>query len=138
MKKELVKIIDLGPFKHTVDDGVPIRKSAFTLLQNMSIKFSINYNDVIDAVIGGFADTNDDVQMLCFNFMNKLIVICPMVVISKIDMIVEKFNMYYSKISPKIKNGNHSERDINLMRSILRVTEGLQRQPEALSYASFQ
>jgi len=61
MKKELVKIIDLGPFKHTVDDGVPIRKSAFTLLQNMSIKFAINYNDVIDAAIGGFADTNDDV-----------------------------------------------------------------------------
>jgi len=61
-----------------------------------------------------------------------------MVVISKIDMIVEKFNMYYAKISPKIKNGNYSERDTNLMRAILRVTEGLQRQPEAMSYASFQ
>lgn len=32
VKKDLIKTIDLGPFKHTVDHGVPIRKSAFNLL----------------------------------------------------------------------------------------------------------
>ena len=32
IKKELITTIDLGPFKHTVDNGAPIRKSAFSLL----------------------------------------------------------------------------------------------------------
>lgn len=41
VKKDLVKTIDLGPFKHTVDHGVPIRKSAFNLLQNMMSKFPV-------------------------------------------------------------------------------------------------
>lgn len=48
-----------------------------------------------------------------------------MIVISKLDLIVEKFNLFYSKISPKFKNNSQSERELNLMRSILRVTEAL-------------
>jgi hypothetical protein len=32
IKKELQTVIDLGPFKHTVDNGEPIRKAAFSLL----------------------------------------------------------------------------------------------------------
>ena len=39
LKKELITTIDLGPLKHKVDNGAPIRKSAFSLLQNLSEKF---------------------------------------------------------------------------------------------------
>jgi cullin-associated NEDD8-dissociated protein 1 len=39
IKKELITTIDLGPFKHTVDNGAPIRKSSFSLLQNLTEKF---------------------------------------------------------------------------------------------------
>lgn len=73
IKKELITTIDLGPFKHTVDNGAPIRKSAFSLLQNLTEKFQFNYAPVVDAVISGFDDTNDDVQVLCLGFMIKLI-----------------------------------------------------------------
>jgi cullin-associated NEDD8-dissociated protein 1 len=106
VKKDLIQTIDLGPFKHTVDHGVPIRKSAFNLLQNLLNRYPTNQTEIIDAVISGFGDSNDDVQMLCFGFMNKLIVSCPMIVISKLDQIVEKFNLFYSKISPKFKSGS--------------------------------
>jgi cullin-associated NEDD8-dissociated protein 1 len=85
VKKDLIKTIDLGPFKHIVDNGVAIRKSAFYLLQNIMNKYQVMQSEIIDAVINGFSDSNEDVQILCFGFMNKLIIACPMIVISKLD-----------------------------------------------------
>jgi cullin-associated NEDD8-dissociated protein 1 len=32
----LIKEIDLGPFKHKIDDGMVIRKAAFALLDTMA------------------------------------------------------------------------------------------------------
>ena len=95
IKKELIITVDLGPFKHTVDNGAPIRKAAYSLLENLCERFSFNQSSIVDAVINGFQDSSEDVQVLCLSFMNKLLNICPMIVISKLDTIVEQFAKIY-------------------------------------------
>jgi cullin-associated NEDD8-dissociated protein 1 len=35
IKPELITEVDLGPFKHKVDEGIPIRKAAYALLDSL-------------------------------------------------------------------------------------------------------
>jgi cullin-associated NEDD8-dissociated protein 1 len=85
IKKELISQVDLGPFKYTVDNGAPIRKAAFNLLEVLIDHFSFNFGAAADRVIAGFEDSNEDVQFLCLSLMVKLISLAPVVSINKID-----------------------------------------------------
>lgn len=46
IKPELITEVDLGPFKHKVDEGIPIRKGAYslidTLVEKIPERISIN------------------------------------------------------------------------------------------------
>ena len=137
IKKELIITVDLGPFKHTVDNGAPIRKAAFSLLENLCERYSFNQSSIVDAVINGFQDSSEDVQVLCLSFMNKLLNICPMTVISKLDTIVEQFTKIYQKNSNNLKKDGQAERALNLMRGVLRVAEALNRNSEAVANINF-
>ena len=70
---ELVRVIDLGAFKHTVDDGLECRKSAFECVNTVldSCGALVRANDVVTALIGGLRD-HYDVKMLAHAALRKL------------------------------------------------------------------
>jgi len=72
--QSLIKEVDLGPFKHRVDDGLPLRKAAFqcmdTLLDSTASK--IELGDFISYLKNGAADESFDIQMLTYQILYKL------------------------------------------------------------------
>lgn len=62
VKPELIKEVDLGPFKHKVDDGMPLRKASFTVLETLVDKIpeKMNVPQLIDVVIKGLDDPIDE------------------------------------------------------------------------------
>merc|ERR1711972_539568 len=64
-KPKHIREVDLGPFKHKVDDGLPLRKFAYTVSTSLLSAYpeQIASPALIDLVLQGLAD-NEDVQVI--------------------------------------------------------------------------
>jgi len=80
----LIKEVDLGPFKHKVDDGIPIRKAAFGLIDTMieRVPERIDCTTVAEVVIKGLDDTAEECMIQCLSIIHRLVGWAPIIVIS--------------------------------------------------------
>jgi cullin-associated NEDD8-dissociated protein 1 len=133
IKAELITEVDLGPFKHKIDDGIPIRKAAYTLIDSLIEKLPerVEINQVIEVVTRGLDDAAEECMILCLHILGRLIAWAPTVVISNLDPLVESFEKQFQKNLKLISNTQSSEKAQNIMRAILRVVEQLQRTPDS-------
>lgn len=95
VKPELIREVQMGPFKHKVDDGLEIRKSAYetlyALLETAFARLSpIEVSEFFDRIVAGITDEHD-VRILCNLMLTKLMVIAPDQVHSRLESIAENF-----------------------------------------------
>ncbi|KAL2754901.1 hypothetical protein ACRALDRAFT_1051386 [Sodiomyces alcalophilus JCM 7366] len=123
IKPELVREVQMGPFKHKVDDGVEVRKSAYDMLYAlMDTAYSrINKMELFDRVIAGLKDDND-IRSLCNLMLSKLVVIDPDETTRRLNAIAEA---YRAVLSTKLKEGSvkqEVQKQEEANRSVLRVS----------------
>ncbi|CAJ1379573.1 unnamed protein product [Effrenium voratum] len=72
-KPELIREVDLGPFKHKVDDGLPLRKFAYTVCCSLLAAYpeQVASPALIDLVLQGMGD-NEDIQVICCQLLQDL------------------------------------------------------------------
>ncbi|CAD7966867.1 unnamed protein product [Amoebophrya sp. A120] len=74
VKLEFIREVDLGPFKHKVDDGIPVRKSAFVVLLDLLQTFPqemvpmAEEGQILELLANGFQDS-DDIQVLACSLL---------------------------------------------------------------------
>ena len=92
VKKELIKEVDLGPFKHKIDDGRPIRKAGFVLLDTIFEKMPerVNIPIIIDIILIGLTDPDDDCISQTLHILMKLVKWAPGAVVGQISNILER------------------------------------------------
>ncbi|KAI2623095.1 TIP120-domain-containing protein [Hypoxylon sp. NC1633] len=123
IKPELIREVQMGPFKHLVDDGLEVRKSAYeTLYALMETAFSrVSSLEFYDRVIAGLDDDND-IRSLCNLMLSKLIVIDSEETTRRLDSIAES---YRKTLSTKLRDGavkQEVEKQEEAIKSVLRVS----------------
>lgn len=120
MKPNLVYEVEMGPFKHVVDDGLDLRKAAFEwyyygvvqLLYSLIIIFSmytlaeqcldrIDVFEYMNYLENGLKDLHD-IKLLTFLMLIRLVSKCPMPITQRVDRFcdlikVRGFNLVVNK-----------------------------------------
>ncbi|KAA8914917.1 armadillo-type protein [Sphaerosporella brunnea] len=90
IKPELVREIQMGPFRHRVDDGLEVRKSAYeTLYSLLETSFSsIDLDTYFQRVIAGIGDEHD-IRALANLMLAKLAVLAKDETAKRLDAIAD-------------------------------------------------
>ncbi|KAI7858974.1 armadillo-type protein [Circinella umbellata] len=126
IKEELIHTVEMGPFKHKVDDGLEIRKAAYecmyTLLSTCLDK--IDVHGFLDTVRSGLEDQHD-IKMLAYLMLVRLGRVAPTAVMQKLDDLVDplKSTLDFKMRSNAVKQ--EVEKNQELVRATLRCMVGL-------------
>ncbi|KAI3695011.1 hypothetical protein L1987_77999 [Smallanthus sonchifolius] len=127
IKKELIRTVDLGPFKHTVDDGLELRKAAFecvdTLLDNCLDQ--LNPSSFIVPYLKSGLDDHYDVKMPCHLILSKLADKCPSAVLAVLDSLVEPLQKTVNFKPKQDAVKQEVDRNEDMIRSALRAIASL-------------
>jgi cullin-associated NEDD8-dissociated protein 1 len=140
IKPDLIRKVDLGAFTHITDDGLPIRKAAFSTLETIidNLPEKIEANKTLEHVIHGLDDTSDEVQMLCHQLLSKLINWAAGAVTGNLNTIVSHIKKNVEKNYKLLNQKQEVERANDLLRSALRCVEKIETQIETESSAQFR
>jgi len=132
VRKELIREVEMGPFKHSVDDGLDLRKAAFecmyTLLDTCLDRLDIR--DFITHVENGLRD-HYDIKMLTYLMVSRLAQLCPSQVIQRFDRLIEPLK---TTVTLKVKDNSvkqEYEKQDELKRAALRAVNALSSIPDA-------
>ncbi|ROI15393.1 Cullin-associated NEDD8-dissociated protein 1 [Anabarilius grahami] len=132
VRKELIREVEMGPFKHTVDDGLDIRKAAFECMYTLldSCLDRLDIFEFLNHVEDGLKD-HYDIKMLTFLMLARLSSLCPSAVLQRLDRLVEPLR---ATCTTKVKANSvkqEFEKQDELKRSAMRAVVALLTIPEA-------
>lgn len=91
-RKELMRVVVMGPFKHTIDDGLEARRSAYealySVLENLFPAIE-NVDEFVAKVVKGLDDQHE-IKILCSLMLTRLAGAAPLetqkcIILSQID-----------------------------------------------------
>ncbi|KAG0127526.1 armadillo-type protein [Tuber indicum] len=128
VRPELVREVQMGPFKHKVDDGLEVRKSAYeTLYALLETSFSgIEIQTYFDRVIAGLQDEHD-IRVLCNLMLTKLILLAKGETLRRLDSIAECFKTTLNQKPKDNAVKQELEKHAESIRSTMRATVALNR-----------
>merc|ERR1719181_760171 len=139
-KPELIREVDLGPFKHKVDDGLPLRKIAYLVSTSLLTAYpeQVASPTIIDFVLQGLAD-NEDVQVICCQLLQDL---CSwnfalFRIIVRIGDLVEPFDRCIMRCIKQVQAKQQVGRAMDMLRLYARTLKMVEPIAEANQHKAF-
>ena len=121
----LKRVVDLGPFKHTVDDALPLRKSSLSIFSTTLTNCPqvLDINAFLPILASALSDSVDDIQLQAHQI---LITLChndvyAMPILSHIDSFVDPLEKCIWKKWGTNKTATELERTQEWVKSGLRA-----------------
>nr|POE62402.1 cullin-associated nedd8-dissociated protein 1, c-terminal part [Quercus suber] len=99
VRPELIREVQMGPFKHKVDDGLELRKSAYetlyALLDSSASRQKLDVSTFYDRIVAGIADEHE-IKLLCCLVLSKLLTIAPDESRHRLDSLASSFRAVLS------------------------------------------
>nr|POF13630.1 cullin-associated nedd8-dissociated protein 1, c-terminal part [Quercus suber] len=96
IRPELIREVQMGPFKHKVDDGLELRKSAYetlyALLDSSASRQKLDVSAFYDRIVAGIADEHE-IKLLCCLVLSKLISLAPDECKRRLDSLAASFRV---------------------------------------------
>ncbi|XP_049718584.1 cullin-associated NEDD8-dissociated protein 2 isoform X3 [Elephas maximus indicus] len=131
VRRDLIREVEMGPFKHAVDDGLDVRKAAFECMYSLleSCLGQLDICEFLNHVEDGLKD-HYDIRMLTFIMLARLATLCPAPVLQRVDRLIEPLR---ATCTAKVKAGSvkqEFEKQDELKRSAMRAVAALLTIPE--------
>ncbi|CAH1772992.1 unnamed protein product [Owenia fusiformis] len=126
VRKELIREVEMGPFKHTVDDGLDIRKAAFECMYTLldSCLDRIDIFEFLNHVEDGLKD-HYDIKMLTYLMLVRLAHLVPNAVLQRLDRLVEPLRQTCTQKVKANSVKQEFEKQDELKRSAMRAVASL-------------
>eukprot|EP01127_Copromyxa_protea_P015661 TRINITY_DN4544_c0_g1_i1.p1 TRINITY_DN4544_c0_g1~~TRINITY_DN4544_c0_g1_i1.p1 ORF type:complete len:1238 (+),score=400.75 TRINITY_DN4544_c0_g1_i1:38-3751(+) len=138
VKKELIKEVDLGPFKHKVDAGIELRQAAFecmyTLMDTCLTKLDLQ--EFISQLVSGLQDEYD-IQMLNHLILIRLAKIAGSALSGGLEQLVEPLKACVTATAKEQAVAQQVERNNELIRSALRAIYSINQIPDVETQPKF-
>ncbi len=117
------RVVDLGPFKHRVDDGEPLRKAAISCIGTIleRIPGRLDMGELMPPLCQGLADKKVEVQVLCHGVLAQVCHISPGAVLSNLPAIVGPVTAACCRNVKQGQVGAEMDRTNELIRSATRL-----------------
>ena len=140
LRKDLIKTVDLGPLQHKIDEGEPLRKGAYVLIENMLSELSdkMDLPIIVERLVDGLGDDSDEVQAACQQILIKTCDLSAGSVLGPLDKLIDQIVKTVKKQLEKVKKQQDIDRATDSIRSFIRVILSMNKLPEIDLNRKFQ
>ncbi len=133
-RQEFVRVIQMGPFKHDIDDGLELRKTAFetlytlvTALSPEQIRYVINIRDLFFKVATLGLSDDHEILILSTVIIGRLAYLDVKILetnmddeVAPLNLLIEKFNAVLNKKLKETAIKQEIEKQSELIRNVIR------------------
>ncbi|KXT15850.1 hypothetical protein AC579_10406 [Pseudocercospora musae] len=136
IRPELIREVSMGPFKHKIDDGLEIRKSAYetlyALLDSPASRQRLDIPAYYDRIVAGIADEHE-IKILCALVLIKLIPIAQFETARRLEPLTQQFRTVLG-FKPKDNAVKQElEKIAEQQKAVVKVSVALNKSPNLAS-----